>query len=234
MATQLKVWAWVSQKGGAGKSTLCTQMGVLAQQKGERVVIVDLDPQGSAALWGSIRVAHSKEPRVTGPAQPERLSNVIQFAQEFGFTLMMIDTQGHTDASSLISIKAADLILCPTQPTFFELEAMSKTVELIELCKKKHVARAIVNHVTPGQPAVQIAEYQEAVSHLERLQLQVCERWITNRKAIPNAIANGRSVTELKTREAKVPTEELIELWDELTKIEIEANTNVIPLERKA
>jgi len=41
--------SFVQQKGGSGKSTICTNLAVHAEDNGETVLIIDLDPQSSAA-----------------------------------------------------------------------------------------------------------------------------------------------------------------------------------------
>ena len=98
----MKVWAYVSQKGGAGKSTLATQLGVLAQQKKEHVAIVDLDAQASALSWYSRREkANNKKITRGGPyvmrALPSDLGKIIAAAPTMGATLLMIDTAPATD-----------------------------------------------------------------------------------------------------------------------------------------
>lgn len=51
----MRTWSFVQQKGGSGKSTICTNLAVHAEEKGETVPIVDLDPQSSATLWHAQR-----------------------------------------------------------------------------------------------------------------------------------------------------------------------------------
>ena len=48
-----------SQKGGAGKTTLAASLAVAATEAGERVIALDLDPQGSLAGWGDARAAET-------------------------------------------------------------------------------------------------------------------------------------------------------------------------------
>ena len=51
----MRTLAVISRKGGAGKTTLSTSLAVSAWRAGLRTVLVDLDPQRSAALWGRTR-----------------------------------------------------------------------------------------------------------------------------------------------------------------------------------
>jgi len=58
----VKTIAFISQKGGTGKSTLAVHMGVAAYQAGRKTAIVDTDPQESAAMWQ--RARHASDPPV--------------------------------------------------------------------------------------------------------------------------------------------------------------------------
>ena len=47
----MRTIAFVGQKGGSGKSTIASSLAVAAQAMGEKVCLVDMDPQGSLANW---------------------------------------------------------------------------------------------------------------------------------------------------------------------------------------
>src|SRR5579872_2887716 len=53
--TMAKVITVAQQKGGAGKTTVASHIAVALSQKGNRVAIVDIDPQGSMSYWHNIR-----------------------------------------------------------------------------------------------------------------------------------------------------------------------------------
>ncbi len=55
----MRVISFVTQKGGTGKSTLAVNLAVTAEANGERVCILDLDPQGTSAAWYETRAAET-------------------------------------------------------------------------------------------------------------------------------------------------------------------------------
>jgi len=47
----MRIITFVTQKGGAGKTTLAINCAVAAAQRKKRVLIIDLDAQASAEGW---------------------------------------------------------------------------------------------------------------------------------------------------------------------------------------
>lgn len=77
----MKTIAVVSQKGGAGKTTLAIHLAVVATRAGMNTVVIDLDPQASSAKWGDRRQA---ELPVVLSAHASRLPQVLDSAQTTG------------------------------------------------------------------------------------------------------------------------------------------------------
>src|SRR4051812_9330361 len=116
----MKVIALLSQKGGAGKTTLALHLAVAAEQDGHQTAIIDLDPQASAASWGDSRAA---ETPVVVSAQSSRLAQVLEAARNAGAALAIIDTAPHSESAALAAARAADLILIPCRPAILDLRA---------------------------------------------------------------------------------------------------------------
>ena len=84
MRSMISTMALVSQKGGSGKTTLALALAMAHERAGGQAVVIDLDPQGSAAMWGRLR--HGVPPVVIS-AHPPRLARVIAAAADAGATL---------------------------------------------------------------------------------------------------------------------------------------------------
>ena len=94
----MRIWAFIQQKGGVGKTTLCLNLAVAAEAKGERVLIVDLDQQASSLFWSATRATN--KPTIID-AQPEKLGDIIRAAPELGATLLLIDAPSRLDPVAL-------------------------------------------------------------------------------------------------------------------------------------
>lgn len=80
----MKVLALINQKGGSGKTTIALHMATAAWQAGLNTLLIDLDPQTSAAEWHDSRA--EEFPAVLS-IQPTRLQKALQTAAESTPTL---------------------------------------------------------------------------------------------------------------------------------------------------
>src|SRR5919202_3519481 len=115
MPTPTRVVSLVTQKGGSGKTTLCLNLAVAAEQAGARCLIVDLDPQGTAEAWYQDREAAA--PRlVRGEAAD--LGKALALARGQGFGLVLIDTPGRDEPAVAGAGRAPGfcLVPCPADP----------------------------------------------------------------------------------------------------------------------
>lgn len=129
----MKTIAILSQKGGAGKTTLVLHLAVAAEQAGKMCVVLDLDPQASAAHWKDSR--QDEKPAVVS-LQAARLEAVMNTAQKEGAELILIDTAPHSESASLAAARASDLILIPCRPAILDLRAIRNTIDLARIAQK--------------------------------------------------------------------------------------------------
>jgi chromosome partitioning protein len=185
----MKVIAFLSQKGGSGKTTLAVHTAVAAQESRERVVVVDTDSQKSATTWSQAREAET--PVVVTVAASE-LSKVLEAAKGDGMTLAIVDTAPHTapDAARVASL--VDLIVIPVRPTAFDLAAVAGTVAMV----KAHDVKAVLVLSACPSRSPEIAEARQVLAGYE---LPVYDGEITDRRAFARAVATGRAVTEFES-----------------------------------
>ena len=179
--------AYISQKGGSGKTTLACATAVAFEAAGFQTVLVDLDPQASAAQWGDLRAADT--PIVTS-AQAARLPPVLQAARNAGARSAIIDTAPHAADAALATIRQADLVLIPCRPSAADLGAIGATIELTRVVPTP--AWVVLNAAPVRSPLVSQAE--EAI---ERYGLRTAPAVIHQRIDHVHAFTDGLAATEL-------------------------------------
>ncbi len=122
--------AIVSQKGGAGKTTLAIHLAAAAHAAGHVSLIVDTDPQATATTWGQWR--NGQAPEVIDCAAHALLARKLAQATELGAEFIVIDTPPHADIMAREACRAADLLLIPCRPRTFDLNAARTTAELVK------------------------------------------------------------------------------------------------------
>jgi chromosome partitioning protein len=182
----MKTVVLLSQKGGTGKSTIATHLAVCAERDGKKVALFDLDPQASSYKWSQRRKA--EQPAVVSAAAAE-LANLLVQAKKQGADLILVDTAGHADASSLHALHHADLVLIPCRPSAADLDAIEDTIELASRAKPSKSAVVLNAAPTRGQ----LSE-QARVAIEERI--KVAPVVLGQRSAYASAWIDGRSVEE--------------------------------------
>ena len=113
----MRTIAFVTQKGGAGKTTLAASLAVAAAGAGERVIALDFDPQGSWARWGQRRGSANPPNKILveqfEAARLPRLQAILQRIADTGFTLAIFDTPGADSEAVRVVAEAADICLLP-------------------------------------------------------------------------------------------------------------------------
>lgn len=142
-------------KGGTGKTTSTIYLGCALAQSGS-VVVVDADPQGSAALWAEnapdLPFSTVAVPSPAVARQPRDLAD--------RYDHLIIDTPpGHPGITSA-ALAAVDVELVPVTTGSVDLVGYSATVEIIEApqaspCSSRPApARRRVSQVTPRGVAI--------------------------------------------------------------------------------
>lgn len=186
----MKTLAILSQKGGAGKSTLAVHLAVLAQAEGERVLLIDCDPQRSAAGWWHSRQADTPELVETDAAG---LARVLEAARADGVTLAVVDTAPHSERGTATAASLADLTLIPCRPGILDLRAVGATAEIVKLAKAR--AAILLNACPPGRDG-EASIVREARDALKAYGVPVVGVSVANRAALAHALIDGSAVTE--------------------------------------
>ncbi|MGJ8690832.1 MAG: AAA family ATPase [Gammaproteobacteria bacterium] len=201
----MKTLAFVTQKGGAGKTTLAASLAVAACEAGEKVALLDLDPQQSLAAWSDTRDVEEPAFDTLDASQVKRLNEILPILAEKGFTYAFLDTAGIDGAGTHLALQAANMALIPSRPTTMDIRATKATHEAAVRMAKPY---AFILNQCPPQPNNPRAK--EAAAGLKMWGV-LAEPSIMQRAAQQDAFASGRGVTEYDPNSKAAS--EITQLW---------------------
>jgi len=196
----LKIIVLASQKGGAGKTTLCGHLSVQAALDGNKVAIIDTDPQGSLAAWWNER--ESDSPAFVS-SSITKLQNDIQLIKNEGFDYLFIDTPPAVTETIEKVVGMADLVVIPTRPSPHDLRAVGKTVDIVNDCNKRmvFVINGAANRARIStDAAIALSQYGA-----------VCPTVVYQRTDFASSMIDGRAVQEVD--KGSKSAKEVAELW---------------------
>lgn len=192
-----KVISVLNQKGGTSKTTTSVNLAsCLAVKHGKRVLLVDLDPQGSASDWAAARGDEEGDPGVIPCVAMGR-----QLARDLprvagGYDYVVVDGVPQISELTAAAIKAADVVLIPVQPSQYDIWACGDLVSLVkdrqEIADGQPRAAMMVARAIPGT----VVERQ-AREALEGFELPILTTQTHQRQSYVRGIDTGRSVMDL-------------------------------------
>ena len=121
-------------KGGAGKSTLATQIAGYFASRGHTVMLGDADRQQSSALWLGLR------PTAARKITTWDIGNDAIAKPPKGTTHVVLDTPGGLHGARMNDVlRIADKIVIPLQPSVFDIFATRAFLD--QLAAHKHADR---------------------------------------------------------------------------------------------
>ena len=152
----VKTIAITNQKGGVGKTTTAVNLTAILADMGQRVLVVDLDPQGNTtsglgkkagdksiyeALLGrtlvgaDIRLAGAELELVEAERREFRLKEVLGQVKA-GYDFIFIDCPPSLSLLTLNALAAADRVLIPIQCEYYALEGVTSLMNTINRVKR--------------------------------------------------------------------------------------------------
>ena len=194
-------------KGGTGKTTVATNLAILASGAGRDVLLIDADDQESAYDFTLARNQRTNEgagytcTKQTGPAVR---TESLRFAAKYQD--IIIATGGRDTTSQRAAISVAERLLIPIAPRSLDIWTLEKVSQLVaemlpynpDLC-----ALAFLNRADPsgGDNDDAAAEIRKAPG------IEFLDAPIGNRKVFGNAASEGLAAFEFKPPNPKASSE---------------------------
>lgn len=140
----MKVLAVLSEKGGAGKTTVSVHLAVAAQLSGLTTAIIDLDPQASSADWCDRRGTAPEGVAIP----PSRLEKLLADLRGNETDLVVLDCGRDSHNAGYLAAMASDFALIPMRTSGFDFQALSRTLDMCRLAGKRPCL--LLNGMRPG------------------------------------------------------------------------------------
>ena len=202
-----------SNKGGASKSTIATNVAVALALRGADVAIVDADLQASSTKWHSFREESQIAPSIT---LIQKTGNIAQTLRQLDdkYDHVIVDVAGRNSREFITAGAVAHVIISPHLCSQFDLDTL-ETLEFqlqgwqdLNPDVKLHMyhSRASTNPVLAGTERADflgfLADFPTLIP-LDAIQYE--------RKAYRDVISMGLGVLEFTNEKAKAEVNALIE-----------------------
>lgn len=205
------VISFLNQKGGVGKTTLAVHLSAALVQRGRTVLLVDVDPQGSALDWSASRQGTPLFPVVGLPTKNLPREIVPHIAH---YDDIVIDGPPRVNELARAAIIAADVVLIPVQPSPYDVWAAKEIVELLSeasVFKENQKSAFVIN-----RKIVNTAIGRDVAEALAGYHIPILTAAIGQRVAFAESATNGSTVLELDPRGAAA--QEINALTDEIVR----------------
>jgi chromosome partitioning protein len=212
-----KVIGVIQVKGGAGRSTVSTNLAGELSKQG-KTVLIDCDmPQGTSASWYAVRHQAGKAGALiadTATSYRELVSKVEQYADA---DYIVLDGPPRIAELTRSALVLADICLIPVGASAAEIWATGDILALIEEASKVRPVNARMVW-TRYRPHTRLAQGLTELAKKE-LGLQALGTSLGMRVSYMEALGEGLTVAELSDASAKVEVKFLVNEVKQLLKV---------------
>ena len=182
----------LNQKGGVGKTTIAVTLAAAWAARGQRVLLADADPQGSALDWLATRGEQVSPFVAIGMAKP--ILHVELPKMKKDFDIIVIDGPPRVYDVARSAVMASDAVLIPILPSQFDIWAAEETVKLLQECAA--YKPALKSAFVINRKIANTAIGRDAVKALKLYPIPVLAASLCQRVAFAES-AHGKTVFEI-------------------------------------
>ncbi|MCP4701075.1 MAG: AAA family ATPase [Gammaproteobacteria bacterium] len=197
------------EKGGVGKSTVCTNIAVSLAEDGKDVLIVNTDVQDTVGAWAAVREEdHPERPKINtvsllGNTVTKGIKDLVE-----RYEIIIIDAAGHDSIEQRQAMVVSDILVVPMRPTSFDVWTLDKVSDLVNQVQALNPtmrAGVFMNQV----PYVSLDRGRKDMEHLMESypEIKLLSSSLTYRASYQNAAGEGLGVNEINRSDSRAKSE---------------------------
>lgn len=200
-----------NEKGGCGKSTTSINMAIEYARRGEDVLYVDGDKQGTGNRFFNDRNEAGHTPMVHCIQKFDNIrETLLDMAKRYD--RVIVDTAGRDSREMRTAMTAADVLILPFRPSQADLDLLPRMEELITQAKDLNPNLKVHAIISMAPTNLMVNETREARQYLaEYPEINLLKTIIRDRKVYRDALSEGKGVVELNNPQAKGEIQTLVE-----------------------
>ena len=198
----------INQKGGVGKTTAAVNLASGLAEAGNRILVVDADPQGSVVQWQSI--ADGAEFEVLHLPSPQLSKELKTVSRRYDH--IVVDSPPAIEDITRAAIEVSNLAIIPIAPSPLDIWSSKETIALVNTLGKKYRklnAKILIYRKIPGTRLG-----KEARDAMGSYDLDILATEISQRIVFVEAMIAGLSV--LKYAPKSIAADEIRSLCKEI------------------
>ena len=184
------------EKGGTGKSTICTNLAAWLVNEKRDVMLLDSDPQTTSSKW----VERRNELPLPIVHCTEKTGDIFKAARDLGerYEVVLIDAGGRDSRELRTGMVAADIMFVPIRASQADLETLPHVNDVVGLARGMNpdLKSFALLSMAPSNPFInEVREAQELLQEFTELSLS--PSIIRDRKIYRDAMLEGKGVVEM-------------------------------------
>jgi chromosome partitioning protein len=190
--------AFISPKGGAGKTTAALMLALGLAEQGRRVALIDSDPNKPLVMWGGLP---GRPSGITVHAAPtiQDIRDAVSEARRREPEWIIVDTEGSVRGSMVFAAIRFDLVITPLTGSQLDAVEAIKASEIVATFGKRAGSRLMHRCLLTRVPAaLKPRSVKNAVDALRRHDIDILPAALIEKEAFRAPFAHGGGFAELE------------------------------------
>jgi chromosome partitioning protein len=191
----MPVIAFISPKGGVGKTTAATLLATQLARKA-RVIVIDADPNRPIATWQKLSGPIKNMTVMSDITQDTIIDRVEEAAQTAPF--VVVDCEGTASLTVAYAIGSADLVVVPTQGSQLDAKEAARALTLVkhqEKQSRRQIPHAVL--LTRTNPVIRPRTLTAIREQLHQHGVRMFEAQLNEREAFRALFSFGGTLEAL-------------------------------------